>query len=400
MTHALLALALFQGPFAVDTIRPAGGPEILWHRQASPLVALRLSAPIDLDLPAGAAELLQELARPAATAEARRFGADLRFHAAGDEAVISLTGPAAAFDALVAILRGAVAPPDLSVADLRPARARAEDRIHAALERPVPRLRTLLRASLAGRVTGGVDFDALQPERVRGIAERIHRPDRLRVVLVGAPPPEIVRSAFAHWPRHETFDAGLGVARLAPLPRPQAHHAWAALAYPLHTDYPAAAVAAALVQRRLHAAGLRDGQAEAWPATGGGSVLVVLGGAALDDPEVASAANITAFPTDGPDQGVSALARFLRRMIAEAAALTGPRSVAEAATALRSELLIDARTVTGRAEVLGRWSGPRGSRRPTVHDVLDGLAGLAAEDVRAVLDEALAGAPIRAEVRP
>lgn len=400
MTHALLALAaLLQAPFAMDTLRPAGGPEILWNRHASPLVALRLSVPIDDDLPTGAAELLQELARPAATAEARRFGADLRFHTADDEAVISVTGPAAAFDPLVGILRSAVAPPDLSVTDLRRARARAEDRIRAALERPVPRLRILLRASLARTEAGGAVLDTLQPERLRSIAHRIHRVDRLRVVLVGAPPAEIVRSAFTHWPRIPASDTAYSDPGPGPLPRPQAHHAWAALAYPLQAEHTAVAVAAALVQQRIRAAGLRDGQAEAWTADGG-TVLVVLGGAALDDPDVAAAANITAFPADRGDGGVSALARFLRRMIAEAAALAGPASVQEAATTLRSDLLFEARTAAGRAAVLGRWTGPPGAARPTVHDVLVGLEKVDLGDVRDVLAAALAAAPIRAEIRP
>lgn len=400
MTHALLALAaLVQAPLAVDTLRPVGGPELLWHRQPSPLVALRLSAAIDSDLPTGAAELLQELARPAATAEARRFGADLHFSVAADEAVISLTGPVAAFDALVGILRAAVAEPDLSASALRSARARAQDRVQAGLERPVPRLRALLSASLDGRDAGGPAIDGLGPERVRGIAERSHRPDRLRVVLVGGPPAEIVRSAFSYWPRHSTFYSGTTRVSATALPRAQAHHAWAALAYPLDGDHATVAVAAALVQRRIRAAGIRDGRAEAWPRDGG-SVLVLLGGAALDDPDVRAAANITAFPSDGDDDGVSALARFLRRMVAEAAALAGPARIAETAADLRRDILLEARTAAGRAAVLGRWSGPRGASRPTVHNVLDGLEDVSHDHVRAVLDDALAAAPVLAQVRP
>lgn len=406
MTHALLVLGLIaqgapvQPPFAVDTLRPTGGPEVLWQRHPSPLVALRLTAPVTPDFPRGAAELLQELARPAATAEARRFGAAVEFRVTADEAVLSATGPAAAFDALVGILRAAVDEPDVSAASLRRARARADDRVLAALERPVPRLRTLLRARITRENITGAALDRLQPERVRGLAEQVHRPDRLRVVLVGDVPPEIVRSAFSRWPRHTTFaTADPDPARQPPLPRPQAHHAWAGLAYRLDAELPAVAVSAALIRDRMRAAGVREGEAEAW-TVGGRPVLVVLGGAAPGDPDVVAAARITSFPAGDSDDDPSSLARFLRRMVAEAAALASPAAVADAASALRHAMLLEARTPAGRAELLGRWTGPIGARRPSVHDVLMGLEAVRFDAVRQALDQALATPPLLAEVRP
>lgn len=400
MMPPLLVLALLaQSPLAVDTLRPDGGPEVLWQRFPSPVVALRLSVPLPQDLPPGTAELLQELARPAAERAADRFGAAVELRVAGEEASIAVTGPAAAFDALVGILRVAVAPPDLAVAALRTARARADDRVLAALERPAARLRALLRARLDRSAAGGPATERLDPETIRAIAASLHVPARLRVILVGDIPEEIARSAFARWTVATAGERTAALDRPPPLPPPEAHHAWAAIAYPLPHHPAVVAVAAELVGRRVRAARVLGGAAEAWTERGRGA-LVVLGGAARNDPAVAGAARITAFPLAEGEDDVSALARFLRRLVAEAAALASPADVADAASSLRRGILLEAATAPGRAAVLGRWSGPRGSRRPSVHDVLARLQHVTLEEVRTALDGALATSPLLVEVRP
>ncbi|HUG39605.1 MAG TPA: hypothetical protein VMM12_03935 [Longimicrobiales bacterium] len=399
--HALFALALIaQAPFPMDTVRPPGGPEVLWHRLAGPVVALRLSVPLHDALP-GAAEILQELARPAATREADRLGAAVELRTAGDEAILLVTGPTSAFDALVGILRGAVGEQDLSIGALRTARARAEDRLLARLERPEPRLRAILDARLAGTRPAGPGVDRLGPEHLRAAAARLHHPDRLRVIFVGDVPPQILRSAFAGWRRPPVPATTPPIATAPPLPSAEAHHAWAALAYPLDVHPAVLAVAAELVARRVRAAGLLRGTAEARIGPGS-QALVILGGAPPDDPAVAAVARITAFPAAGTRQDgeASPIAHFLRRLLAEAATLAGPAAVADAAAAVRRTLLLEARTAPGRAEVLGRWSGPRGARRASVHNVLDGLDGVTAAEVRDALLGALESAPVLAEVWP
>lgn len=409
----LAAIALIaQSAFGADTLRTPGGPEALWSRAPGPVVALRLSVPLPRDLPTGAAELLQELARPEAEAAARRSGAALRLSTSGDEATFAVTGPATAFDALMGLLRAATShAPDLAVASLRAARARAEDRVLAALEQPEPRLRALLGTRLRGETASGPALDRIEPEAIRALARRLYDPGRLRLVLVGGPPPEIVRSALAGWARTAPGpgDAVGSAARPAapeaepvPLPRPQAHHAWAAIGLPADADQGTLAVAAALIGRRLVAAGLRSGAAEGWLLDGRG-LLVVLGGAARGDPEVAGAARITAFPAED-DADVPALARFLRRMVAEAATLASPAAVDDAATELRRRLLMEARTVTGRAALLGTaWGagsvgGPPGP--PLVHEVLGRYDRVTYERVRQLLDAALEARPVLVEVRP
>ena len=383
-----------QATFAVDTLRPPDGPVVLWHRHASPVVALRMTVPLPPDLPPGTAELLQELARPGLQTATAGIGAAFELRVDGDRATIALTGPADAFDALVAALRDATAEPDLSLAALRTARARAEDRVLASLEQPQPRLAALARARLAGLRPAGPAVDSITPETLRGLAARLFAPTLLAITMVGDVPDEVAWSAFAAWPAPVAPPGSPLFATAPPLPRPQAHHAWAALAYQSDADPVTLLVAARLVQRRIDAAGILGGAAEVW--THDRPVLLVRGGAARNDPDVAGAALITAFPSEPGDDDVSALARFLRRMVAEAAALASPAAVADAARGLRADLLLAARTPAGRAAVLDRWSAAGAS----VHDVLARLGDVRLAGVRDVLDGALRATPITVEVRP
>lgn len=385
------------GPFALDTLRPQHGPEVLWHRATSPLVSIRLATAVPADLPTGAAELVQELARPAAIAAARDLGADLDMRIDAGHAVLSVTGPATAFDGLVAILRAAIAEPDLAVGPLRVARARAEDRVLGTLERPEPRLRFLLRARLAATSPAGPELQRLDAETLRGIAGRMYRPRAMQAVLIGDVPAEIVRSAFAGWQPPPPGPPLAPPDPPPPLPEPQAHNAWAALGFVLDADPLVLAVAAELVAQRVRAAAVLSGAAEAWPHPRGG-VLVILGGAPGDDPAVAGAARITPFPTAADGDDASALARFLRRLVAEAAALAGPDAVDGAAFVLRRRILLAARTPAGRAEVVAAWH--RHAPVGAVHDVLEGLEGVRLAEVRELLSRALASPPLRVEVRP
>ncbi len=352
MVQLLLAAALVpQTPLSVDTIQPERGPTVLIHRQASPLVALRLSAPAPVALPEGSAELLQELARPEAQAEARRFGARLDLRHEDGRSIIAVTGPATAFDALVAILRRATGEPDLSVSALRRARARTEDRVLARLEQPGPRIRRLLRhAVYGGPVPWGAAATGLDPESVRGLRARVYDPARTRVVLVGSIPEAVIRSAFSRWPAAGGGPVAVGdtTARA----RPQAHREWGGLAFPVDSDPAVLAVTAELVQERLGRTRLLYGSVEAWH--GPAAALALIGAAAPDDSVVRATAGISALPVQGDSVSAPPVGRYLRRLVAEAAALAGPRAVVEARAAVRRRLLVEARTAAGKAEVIGR----------------------------------------------
>lgn len=347
MTALFLVLALVQGPtpaaadpLDVTTLRPSRGPEVLFHPQAGPLVALRLAAP-GVDLPEGSLELLQELARPAARDAAEQIGARLRFRSEDRTAIIAVTGPASAFDAMATLLRAASADLDLSVTALRAARARAEDRVLAALEQPEPRLRRLLWHRLfGGPAPTGATATLLDPEDVRRARQRLYDPARIRITVVGDLPPEVILSAFSLWPSDDSTPGPLEPDSLPEAPRPPTHREWAGLGYPVQADPAPLATAATLVQRRLDAAGLQHATARAWHGPTG-RALVLVGATEPGDTSVASAA-------------VGGVGGVLRRAIAEATALAGAGAVTDARASVRRALLLEARTTSGRAEVIGR----------------------------------------------
>lgn len=352
MVALFLAAALAaQTPMAVEALHPERGPTVLLHRQASPVVALRLSAPAQPELPEGSVELLQELARPRMEALARRYGAHLELRAENGRSIVAVAGPTTAFDALVAILRVAAGEPDVSVDALERARARAEDRVLARLEQPGPRVKRLLRSALQGGPEPvGAPATVLDPESIRYLRGRIYDAARVRVVLVGSVPDPMVRSAFGGWPA-----PGSGTATAADTTwekaRPQAHREWGGLAFPLDADPELLAVTAELIERRLQRTVLRYGSVEAWVQPG--PALVLIGAAMPDDTEFRTTANISG-PVRGDAAAVPAIGRYLRRLVAEAAALTGPEAVVRARAAVRRRIMLEARTPGGKAEVIGR----------------------------------------------
>lgn len=398
MIPLLLAAALVvQSPLATYPIQPEGGPEVRVHRQATPLVALRLSTPVPVTLPEGVVELLQELARPYAEAEARRFGARVSLRHDPGRAVMTVTGPATAFDAMVAILRRAAGPPDLSVAALRRARARAEDRVLARLEQPGPRVRRFLHYGLhGGPEPRGAAGTRVGPEVIRRVRAELYHPDRVRVVLVGDVPDVVIRSAFGDWPTSAEGDrAEARVDTTAAAARPRAHREWGGIAFPVDGDPAVLAVAAALVQQRVDRSALQYGAVEAWyeptPA------LVLIGAATPGDSVVEASAGISDLTVrDSSAVPPTDVRRYLRRLIAEAAALAGTDGVLRAGTGVRRRLLLEARTAAGKAEVIGRVADQCGPAvRPD--DYLERLEGVDLAEVRGLLRRLLDTAAVVGE---
>lgn len=349
------------GPLDVTVIRPPAGPEVVAHRWAGPLVAVRLSAPVDTAFPEGVVELLQELARPAARETAERFGARLTFRHDEGHALLTLTGPAAAFDALVGVLRGATREPDLTASALQGARSRAEGRVLSRLERPGPRVQRLLWHELfGGPFPAGSAATLLSPEAIRRAGQRLYDSERVRVVVVGDIPEPVLRAAFARWPRAPGTDAGLGVDRVEAA-RPQAHREWAGIGYTVDAEPAVVAIATELVGRRLRHSPLRNGAARAWRGPGEWAV-VVMGATEPGDSVVRATAGTGSLRVrgTGPGESATGVGVALRRTVAEAMALLGPASLEEARTALRHRLLLEARTVSGRAEVIGRLTDALG----------------------------------------
>ncbi|MGK7313340.1 MAG: hypothetical protein ACN0LA_13985 [Candidatus Longimicrobiales bacterium M2_2A_002] len=352
-----------QSPLATSRVEPVGGPAVRVHSQATPLVAIRLSAPVPTGLPEGAVELLQELARPAAEATARRFGARLELRHEDGRAVIAVSGPAAAFDALVLLLRRATGEPDLSRVAVSRARARAEDRVLARLEQPEPRVRRLLQHGLyGGPAPRGFAAGQLTPETIRRLRGRLYDPTRLGVVVVGPIPTAVLRSAFADWPAGDPGAELPAPDSAAVSARPQAHREWGGIAFPVEADPAVLAVTAELVHGRLERSALRHGTVEAWyeptPA------LVLVGAVTPGDSAVRAAAGITDLAVrDSSELETDDVHRYLRRLVAEAAALTGPDAVAAARSAVRHRFLLEVRTALGKAEAIGRLGGRAGGGR-------------------------------------
>jgi hypothetical protein len=375
----LLALALSAGPLDVTAIRPVDGPEVLYHAVEGPVVALRLAAP-GWGLPEGSMELLQELARPEARKAADAIGARLTFAVEGRTAVLAVTGPVQAFDAMATLLRSASADLDLTVSALRVARARTESRVLAALERPEPRVRRLLWHRLfGGPEPVGPTATLLDPEDVRRVRQRLYDPARIRITVVGDVPPAVIRSAFSHWPSPGTTSGAVEPEGETEPARPQAHREWMALGYPVDADPATLAVAAALVQERLDRSVLRHAEASPWRGPTGWALALVVA-------------------TDPAGESGGPAGESLRGLIAEATGAAGADSVEAAAAELRSRLLLEARTATGRAAVIGRladaFGAPDGAAR-----LLADLDDVDARAVEAVLRGARSGPAAFVEAR-
>lgn len=377
------------GPFGpLERIETDGGPTVVLRRGvAVPLVAIRLSFPIDDgDLP-GATRVLVALGRQAMGDGAAPFGGRVSAERLPGFAVFSVVGPARSFDAMAELLRRAVGEPSFDADALASARADAARQVGSMLERPETRTRALLRQRIfldsAGIEPGVPPFDSLTPDRLRQVWSRQFRPERMRAVVVGDLSTPVIRAAFSHW-RHgiATNEPGPGVG-VGPRPEPQVLFPWAGIGYRVLPDA-VAAVATELIRRQ--AAALRGGTAELWWQRSGGG-LAVLG--SLGE---------TAVPGDTTDAGAR-LKAALRHAVASALAAATPGRVADAARTVRVQLLLASRTAAGAAQVMGRFADASG-RDEAAEDLLAQLAAVRTDDVRTMLLLLLAEQPAFVEVGP
>lgn len=377
------------GPFGpLQQIDTDGGPTVVLRRGvALPLVAIRLSLPVDDgDLP-GATRVLVELGRDAMGDGAAPFGGRVSAQRLPGFAVFSVVGPARSFDAMVALLHRAVGEPRFDADALARARARAARQVGSLLERPETRTRALLRQRLfldsAGMEPGIPAVDSLTPDRLRRVWSTQFRPERMRAIVVGDLSTPAIRAAFSHWrSRNATSPAGPGIG-VGPRPEPQVMFPWAGIGYRV-TPNALAAVATELIRRQA-AAALTTGTAELWWQRDGGG-LVVLGSVAEAAAEDTTAA--------GPR-----LQAELRRSVAAALAAATPEAVADAARTVRVALLLAARTAAGAAEVAGRFIDASG-QVDAPRDLVAQLSAVDAHDVRTLLRGLMAEQPVSVEVGP
>lgn len=388
-------------------VRPEGGPTVLVRPGlALSLVALRVSVPVrDGALP-GAARTLAHLAAPRLKAEVAAVGGSARVARTPGHAVYTVVGPARSFDVLATAVRNAILAPPFTTAALVRARAAAEREVLSLLERPETRVRVLLRRRLyleaAGLEGDAAGLDLLTLERLRHVWSEQYRPDRLRAVMVGSVPEPVLRSALGRWPAPGVPGSPAESVPPAARPEPQVLRPWAGMAYRVPGADPGAlAVAAELVRHRVSASALVAGRAEAWWHPDG-PALVVLG--SVDTSNVAVAAARASAPELGPEPsgealGASDLVLYLRRMVAEAAALLSDAHVATAARSLRSELLGAGRTAEGLADLLGAMQDATGDATAAEH-LYRALDGVNTGAVREILRAMLEATPAFVEVVP
>ncbi len=385
-----------------------GGPTVVARPGLGvPLVTIRLSVPVNDAAHPGAGRVLAHLASPDLEGAVASTGGTAVIERRPARTVYTVTGPARSFDLLAAAVRSAVLDPPFTTDALRRATATARHEIRATLERPEPRIRALLRQRLSPVVLATADDTAplgrLDLEGIRHLWSSQYLPARMNVLVVGNIPRPVVRSAFAWWSEPAVPGSPPDTATPPrPRPEPQLLLPWAGLGYRLPVAEPAVAVVAAeLVRRRVVASALTDGTAEVWWHPDA-HALVVLGSAQADTPALRAARSSSPALTAGPSDealGASDLVLYLRRMVAEAAALLHPDAVTDAARALRFEIRHAARTARGLAAFAGGLHDATG-RHDAADRLLRGLHGVDAGAVQTLLRQLLSSNPAFVEVRP
>ena len=349
-------------------------PLVVVHRQpAIPLVSLRLSLLVD-DPPglAGAGHLVQHLHHERLRSRARTVGGQVRMERSSDAIIYTVTGPAAELDYLVGLLKETLTVPQVSTgARLSAERDLMQERL-AEWETADAHLRSALRSWLfpADLSAAGTALSAprLSDASVEEMWERLYRPDRLVLIAVGDVEPSEVRAAFAGLPAPPPpgpLAIGVDTASRAPLAAAEATRAWFGAGFRTDDLPPAAVSVAARLLARDMAGAITgaDVTSDHWWTHHGQALVLV---AALQ-----------------PGQLNAARAR-LEGAFARLARTVDDEDVADAAAAIRHDMLFYARTPAQMAEVLGRFVD-RGGDADSAARFHAELEALDAEDLREVL---------------
>ncbi|HEX7052264.1 MAG TPA: hypothetical protein VF188_18805 [Longimicrobiales bacterium] len=366
---------------------PEEGPAVIVrHRPAQPLVAVRLSVPARA--PAGAVSLLQELARAPFETGAAALGARATLARTPTHAIYSVVGPAEVYPEMVALLRRAVGPPDLSGVRLVPARHAADRALAAERDTPEPLVRHRLRQVLLPELPRAGAAATLTAGDVTRVWRRFFIPERMTAVVVGPMPPEEALAPFRGWQRPpEPSGVRRPPVAASADPAPQVVRPWIGLAYRTRAEPAVLAVTAALLARHLSLLALRSCTAEFW-WNGERRALVIIASA---EPPAEAAADSAA--------AAIPLAERLRAGLAEVAAALTPASVAIARRGLMHDMFVAARTPQGLAELIGDFHDRTGAA-DGAQEFLSDLVRVDARDVHRVLVSLDEVAPVVVEVRP
>jgi predicted Zn-dependent peptidase len=367
----------------------AQGAAVAVHRQpAVPVVSVRLSIlATDPAGYAGAGHMIQHLLYPGLRDRAARIGARVQMERTSDAVVYTITGPATELEYISQLLLTTLLPPQLTLDGLLSAERELKEERLAEWETAPSHVRSSLRAqvfpedlSAAGTDRSATRFSITSMPRIWG---EMYHPERVSVVAVGDVFLGDVQRVFATLP-DPTQPRQLGIQRdsveLVSLAPAEATRGWFGAAYLAGDLNPAAVTVTGRLLREMLAKSLPTAQVEAehwWTHYGQALALIV----AVPQPQIAAARR--------------QLGTAMATLLDDVDFLT----VAEAAAAVRREMLFYSRTPDRMAEVIGEFVDRGGDANGTERFYAD-LDALDDEDVREVLEVLLDRTPARVELPP
>ena len=370
-----------------DTIlRPPDGPTIAFvEAPGSPAAAVRVMVPfVESHSDAGAGYLMQLLAVGRARRLREMLGVDVLASRTSRGLVFQVNGAAAAFDQLAGVVRELLARPEPS--GFVAARTRLEDMNREERETPRGAVRLRLRSRMAPSappVTGTpASLETLTPARLVELWNASHRRGNLTLVVVGALPPEAALSALAELGEPGTAPEinrlSSAAAGSSATPRPERLRVWYGEAYPAgDARDPRSALLMRIANEHLPEIESEfEPHLERWELADA-SWLVLTG---------------AAFP-----RGARTMRARIRGYRDDVRASLDPTIVLKAKAALRSALLVRARSPGGLAEVIGRHMDVTGDADAAA-DYMARLEEIDFEAMAAFLDEIAAAEAVAAEV--
>jgi predicted Zn-dependent peptidase len=350
------------------------------------LVAIRLSVPFE-EPPGlwGAGRVLQLLVENRLRSEVARFGGRIEFSRTPTALVYLVSGPAASFGEIVAVLRYAVAPPPGLFRTQNAIWLTARQESLVELETPDRWIRNRLQRALFPdlRVSLGEPglTDLPDPAELESIWRRWFRPPRMSVVIAGAIEAEEARAAFRGWPEPPPAEARRpSTATSDTASVPEVVSARIGLGYPAGPINPAVlAIVAALIDEGLPALKLRQVASEHWWSSGE-AALVLMGAAPV-----------------GSAMDAAALRTTIQISAAGIAANLTAADIARLRDRLRHTLLLRARSPDGMAAVIGEFLDRTGNPE-SAGQFFESLGEVSDESVRAALHALLYRPPIVVEL--
>ena len=384
---ALLSAISDPGSLRPDTVlHPPDGPAITFvEATGSPAAAIRITVPfVESDSGAGAGYLIQLMALERVRRLRETLGIEVLAHRTSLGLVYRLHGAVADFDHLAGVARELLARP--ATPGFVAARTRLEGMNRQERETARGALRLRLRSRMASpipSVTGTLEsLAALHPARLVERWRASHRRSNLSVVVVADLPLEAAFSALAELgeagPAPETDRLPEAAARRFPAIRPERIRVWYGEAYPSGSARdPRSALLARIANDHLRELGGEfEPQLERWEL--GERSWLVLTAAAFS-------------------RNATTMRARVRDFIGDLRAALSPTVVRNARSSLRSELILEARSPGGLAEVIGRHLDATGDADAAA-DYLLRLEEVDFEAMIAFLDEVAAAEAITAEV--